>query len=303
MSRIIMNTNIIKKIYAFLKKSNSLKNLDPTIFETLDDYKKDNNFNFNDYYIEYISKLPKLDFENTIKISREIYQLYGKEKEFDKILESLLQNHNIDVGSLNKEDDNCITKATESRVLLSGTYYDVVLLCHEIGHKLRYESSLNTTDIADSVLFETPSILLEFAADDYLREHYGINIKAKELRQKHISSMKKENTVEKSICTIIIQLLKYRRLKFKDLYQEFVNNQAFMEYLNNQDTSIEDCIEEGMSEYSYEIGYILADYANNSNRKVELLNEFLKYKDEGITKPFTIEEKGQELVESQEYKK
>ena len=132
--------------------------------------------------------MPKLDFENTVKISREVYKLFGKEQEFDTILERLISSYSIDNGSLNVDDDNCITKAHESRVLLSGTYYDVVLLSHEIGHKLRYDNSFS----------------------------------------------------------------------------------------------------------SYDIGYILGIYTNNSDNKKEILNTLLKYKDKGVNSPFIIDD---EIIE------
>lgn len=38
----------------------------------------------------------------------------------------------------------------------------------------------------------------------------------------------------------------------------------------------------GISAYSYDIGYILGKYVNNSVNKVELLNMLLNYKDKGI---------------------
>lgn len=68
--------------------------------------------NFTDYYLEYIKSLPKVDFEHAAKISREVYQQYGKENEFDMILEELKSNYRIGTGSLNKDDDNSNTKAS-----------------------------------------------------------------------------------------------------------------------------------------------------------------------------------------------
>ena len=290
MNNIIINRNLIKKISSFLKKANSLKYLNPNIFETIDGYKEIDYMSFNDYYLDYIANLPRLDFENAAKISREVYQLYGKEKEFDRILEKLINNYNIDTGSLNKDDDNCITKASESRVLLSGTYYDVVLLCHEIGHKLRYDDSMNPSDIMDSFLFETPSIILEFAASGYLRDNYGIDINAEQLRKTHVLSMRRENNIEKNIFLTVIKLLKERKLSIINLYKEFSKDTNIVEYLNRQGSSIETCVDEGMSAYSYDIGYILGNYTNSSDNKIEILNMFLKYKDNGINMPFTIEE-------------
>ena len=290
MNNIIINRNLIKKISSFLKKANSLKYLNPNIFETIDGYKEIDYMSFNDYYLDYIANLPRLDFENAAKISREVYQLYGKEKEFDRILEKLINNYNIDTGSLNKDDDNCITKASESRVLLSGTYYDVVLLCHEIGHKLIYNNSMYPSDIMDSFLFETPSIILEFSASNYLRDTYGVDINADGLRKIHVLSMKRENSIENNIFLIIIKLLKAKKLSVINLYKELIKNIDIVEYLNRQGSSIETCVDEGISAYSYDIGYILGNYTNNSDNKIEILNVILKYKDNGINMPFTIEE-------------
>ena len=199
MDNSIINVGLLKQIHSFLKDCDSLRYLDPNIFENIDKSKGNNNVSFVEYYLEYINSLPKLDFESVVKISREVYQLYGKEKEFDRILENLKSSYSIDKGTLNKDDDNCITKASESRVLLSGTCYDVVLLCHEIGHKLRFDGFKNSSDIMDSFFFETPSIILEFTASDYLRDNYGIDIKADELRKAHILSINRENCIENNI--------------------------------------------------------------------------------------------------------
>lgn len=290
MSNIIINKNLIKKISLFLKQANSLKYLNPNIFETIDKYKEVNDITFNDYYLEYIRSLPKLNFENVVKISREVYQLYGKEKEFDKILERLTSNYSIADGSLNKDDDNCIINASESKILLSGTYYDVVLLCHEIAHKLRCNNYTNQSDIMDSFLFETPSIILEFSANDYLRDNYGIDINADELRKTHVLSIQRRNNIENNIFLTVIKLLKEKKLNAVNLYIEFIKNENIIEYLNCQDSSIEECVDEKISAYSYDIGYILGNHTRNSNNKIEFLNMILYYKDNGINMPFTIEE-------------
>lgn len=310
MDNSIINVDLLKKILAFMKKTNSLKYLDPNIFETIDEHKEINEIPFTDYYLDYIKNLPRLDLETVVKISREVYQQYGREKDFDQILEKLRSNYGIDYGSLNKDDDNCITKATESRVLLSGTYYDVVLLCHEIGHKLRYNNSLNPSlnsiDIMETFFFEIPSIVFEYAASNYLRDTYGIDIRANEMRKTHISSTKRGYGVENNVFLVVINLLKQRKLSAVNLYLEFIKNPNIVEYLNRQGASIENCVEEGISDYSYDIGYILGSYINNSENKIENLNMLLKYKDNGITMPFTIDEsiiKGtlgnQELLEQQ----
>ena len=254
--------------------------------------------------------MPRLDFETVVKISREVYQQYGKENDFDRILEGLRSNYGIDIGSLNKNDDNCITKASESRVLLSGTCYDVVLLCHEIGHKLKYSNSIspsiNPTDIMDTFFFETPSITFEIAASNHLRDKYGIDIRADELRKTHVLSTIRESGVENNVFSSIMNLLKERKLNAVNLYIKFIKNPTVVDYLNRQGSSIESCVEEGMSAYSYDIGYILGNYINKNEGKIENLNTLLKYKDNGITMPFTIDEniiKGallnQEMLEQQ----
>ncbi len=286
----MIKTDLIKKISSFLKKANSLKFINPCLFETIDKYKEINNIDFNNYYLEYIAGLPKLDFETAVKISREVYKLYGKEQDFDRILERLVGNYSINIGSLNPSDENCITKATESNVLLSGTYYDVVLICHEIGHKLRCDNSMISADIMDSFLFETPSIIMEFAASNYLRDHYEININADELRKMHILSIKRDSSVESNIFLIVIRLLKERELTTINLYKEFIKAPAIIEYFSRQGSSIESCIDEGMSAYSYDIGYILGHYTNINDNKIEILNTLLKYKDKGLNMPFTIDE-------------
>lgn len=310
MDNSIINVDLLKKILAFMKKTNSLKHLDPNIFETIDSHKEINDMPFTDYYLEYIKNLPSLDFENVVKISREVYQQYGKENDFNRILERLRSNYGIAYGSLNKDDENCITKATESRVLLSGTYYDVVLLCHEIGHKLRYSNSLNPSinsiDIMETFFFETPPIVFEHAASNHLRDAYGVDIHANEMRKAHISSTKRGYGVENNVFSVVMNLLKQRKLSAVNLYLEFIKNPNIVEYLNRQDVSIENCVEEGMSAYSYDIGYILSNYINNSENKIENLNMLLKYKDNGINMPFTIDERiikgtleNSELIEQQ----
>ena len=89
-------------------------------------------------------------------------------------------------------------------------------------------------------------------------------------------------------------------------YKEFIKNTDIVEYLNRQGSSIESCVNEGISAYSYDIGYILGSYINNSENKSENLNMLLKYKDNGINMPFTIDERiikgaleNSELIEQQ----
>lgn len=291
----LINFNLIKKINSFFKNTSSLKFLDPYIFDNIDKYKETSNSSFNDYYLEYIKSLPRLDFESVVKISREVYKLYDREKEFDGVLEKLRSSYSIEVGSLNEVDDNCLTKASENRVLLSGTYYDVILLCHEIGHKLKFDKSVNTRDLMDSFLFEAPSIILEFAANSYLQDNCGVDIKADELRKVHVLSISRENSIEKSIFQIIINLLKEKKLNAINLYKEFIKDRDIVLFLTKEGMSIENCVDEVISSYSYDIGYILSNYINNSDNRILFLNMILKHKDKGIDALFTIDE---EIIKS-----
>ncbi len=284
-----INIDLMKKINSFIRKSSSLKYLDPNIFKTIDENKEINEIDYNSYYLDTISRLPKLDFESAVKIAREVYELYGKEEDFDKILDKMISNHSIDDGSLNPEDDNCITNANESRILLSGTYYDVVMLCHEIGHKLRYDESITTPEIMDSFLFETPSIILEFAASDYLRDKYDIDINAQELRKKHIMSTRRERSQEDQVFQGVLKVLKERKLGTIDLYRELGKDQEIVDYLSREDSSLEECIDQGISSYSYDIGYIFGCFTSARDDKVEILDMLLKYKDKGIDRHFTID--------------
>ncbi len=122
------------------------------------------------------------------------------------------------------------------------------------------------------VFFETPSIILEFTASDYLRDNYGIDIKADELRKAHILSIQRENGIKNNIFQIGMSLLKWKRLNVINLYKKFIKNSDIVEYFNKQGSSIKDCIDEGMIGYSYDIGYILGEYVNNSDSRVEFLN-------------------------------
>ena len=289
MDNIIINSNLTKKIFSFLKRVKSLTFLDLNIFEAIDKYKEINDIDFNNYYLEYVSNLPELDFESAVKISREVYKMYSKEQEFDEILKKLVDSNCISSGSLNPDEDNCIAKAHESRILLSGTYYDVVLLCHEIGHKMRY-IFMNNPDIMDYFFFETPPIIFELAANDYLRDNYGVDIRADEARKIHVLSIKRKKEVEYNIFLVIMRLLKEKRLTTVNLYNEFIKEPEITEYLCKQGHSIEDSLDEVFFNYSYDIGYILGSYTNKSDNKINLLNEFLKYKDNGINAPFTIDD-------------
>lgn len=286
-----MNEQVLEKINLFFEKSSSLNFLDPNIFDMINEHKEVNEIPFGDYYLEYISSLPKLDFDNTVKISREIFQMYGKETEFDNILERLKTGYYIDMGSLDKNDNNCVLNATESRILLSGTCYDVIMLCHEIGHKLKYDNSMNEYDsITDSFLFETPSIMLELSANDYLRDVYDVDINAGELRKTHISSSTREENMETHIFNVIMNLKKSGKLNSSELYSELMQNSDVVNYLNSPNTTIENCVSEGLESYSYDIGYVLGNYANACDNKPELLNWFLQLKNKGLNTPFTIDE-------------
>ena len=290
MDKGLVNIDLIKKIHYFLKNNACLKFLDPNIFDSIDRNKEISNISFDNYYLEYINNLSKLNFENVVKISREVYQTYGKEKDFDIILEKMMNNNSINKGSLNPVDNNFIMKASENRVLLSGTYYDVILLCHEIGHKLKFDNFRGMSNIMDNFFFETPPIIFEFAANNYLRDNYGIDIGADELRKEHILSIQRENSIENNVFSIIMNLLKERKLNVVNLYKEFNNDKEIVKCFDNNNFSIESCLEDGLGNYSYDIGYILGNYVNNSNNRIELLNTILKYMKNGIVMPFTIDE-------------
>lgn len=305
MSNVIINTNLIKKINSFLKNANSLKYLDPNIFETIDKYKEINNITYNEYFLEYIANLPKLDFENVVKISREVYQLYGKEQEFDKILEKMISHYSIGNGSLNPNDKNNVAMSSEDEILLSGTYYDVVLLCHEIGHKLKYDNLMQPPDIIMArFLLEAPSIVFEFAASDYVRDNYGVDINAEELRKIHVLSSQRYDSIKNNAFLVVIKLLKERKFGIINLYRNFIKDPMIIEYLSGLFSSIENLVAEGIEDYSYDVGYILGRYINNSDNKIELLNTLLKYEYKGLDTPFTINEDFiKDIFECQKYTK
>ena len=296
-----MYKTILKKIYSFFKSNDDIKNIDPTIFDNIDASKESNGINFEDYFLDYLDDLPELDFESAIKISREVYQSFGKETEFDSILEQLINSHSIESGSLNKEDENCVTKATESRIILTGTCYDVILLCHEIGHKLRYDDSYAPANLSDSFLFETPSIIMELAASDHLRDNYGINLNVDDLRRTHVLSKQKEDSIETKVFSTVMQTIKEGKPSIISMYKKVLSDKDIALYLSREDTSIENCVDEGLTDYSYDVGYILGHYTNNADNKIDLLNAFLKYKDKGIDFPFTVDKETiKEAVSSKE---
>ena len=287
MNRILFNKNLINKIRSFLKQSRDLKYIDPNIFGTIDDTKENSGINFNDYFLDYVKDLPELDFDSVVKISREVFQKFGRENEFDRVFDRLINSHDIDKGTFNKDDDNCITKASENRILLSGTCYDVILLCHEIGHKLRYDNSINQSSLSDSFLFEAPSIILEMAANDHLRDNYNIDLNAIELRKTQVLSRNREDN---KIFDIVVQLLKSNKLKLLSMYRKLSKDKDIVEYLDREGTSITDCVDEGLSDYSYDVGYLLKSFYESSADKKGLLDLILRYKDKGFDKPFSISE-------------
>lgn len=282
--------NIKEKIKLFLPKCGSLRKLDPNIFDNIDKYKEIDDLSYCDYYLEYIKSLPKLDKETAIRIAREVYQLFGREIDFDEILKYLNENNCINFGSLNKDDENCITKATESNVLLTGTYYDVILLCHVIGHKLRYGEYTPLPDIIDSLFFETPSIIMELAANDYLKDKYNVDISADEARKKQVLSIGRKNGVARTIFFIILDLLKKYELDDNNLYREIIKDESIVSYLSNPQTSIEDCVDQAMADYDYDIGYIMGNFASKNGNKTGILKMVLNYKDNGLIFEFTIGE-------------
>ena len=79
------------------------------------------------------------------------------------------------------------------------------------------------------------------------------------------------------------------------LYKEFSKDKEIVEYLDREDTNIKNCMDEGVSEYSYDIGYILGSYVNSSDNKIDILNMLLKYKDKGISTSFGLDE---EIIKS-----
>ena len=48
-----------------------------------------------------------------------------------------------------------------------------------------------------------------------------------------------------------------RKLNVINLYKRFMKVPAVMEYFKRPRSSMDDCIDEGMSAYSYDIGYLL----------------------------------------------
>lgn len=71
---------------------------------------------------------------------------------------------------------------------------------------------VNSTDIIGTLFFETPSIIFELSASNYLRENYDIDIHADELRKLHILSISREKSTSNNIFLTVMSLLKERKL-------------------------------------------------------------------------------------------
>ncbi len=291
MKKRVSYQNMLKKIIKFLKVyNNTVKYIDGDIFANIDKYKEESGLDFYETFLEYIKSLPLISYDNAVKIAREVYQIYGKEKDFDEILESLEKNHAIDNCSYDEKDDNFIIKASEDKILLTGTYYDVITLCHEIGHKLRYQGSTLRNDIMDDLFWETPPIALELAANKHLKEKYDINIDGDDIRRGQVLELEKFNNISTLITKIVFKLAKEKRLNIASLFREFIKHESIVSFLSRENNSIEECIGEEFFKYAYDIGYIYGSFINDSSNKKVLLDKVLSFKTNGIDEPFTIDE-------------
>ena len=282
---IAIDRKVSKKIYDFTEENKSFKYLNTSLFENIDKYKEQINIDFTDYYIDRIKNLPKLSFDNVVNISKEVYKLYDKEKEFDEILNKMLTDKKIFTGTLDKTKSNCITNSNQSKIFLSGTYYDVILLCHEIGHYLKKSNEFNSS-VFNELFFEVPSVTLELAADKLLKDKYKVKIDADKIRMMHIFSIKREPSIEreKHYKKDYIPTLVSGRL-----FQRLNKNPYFTEYLKKDNFSLGKCISEQISEYDYDIAYILGKYIINSKIKNELLDSILRYMDTNVTNIFSLD--------------
>jgi hypothetical protein len=295
---IAIDRKVSKKIYDFTSENKSFKYLNTSLFENIDKYKEQINIDFTDYYIDRIKNLPKLSFDNVVNISKEVYKLYDKEKEFDEILNKMLTDKKIFTGTLDKTKSNCITNSTQSKIFLSGTYYDVILLCHEIGHYLKTSDEFNNT-IFNELFFEVPSVTLELEADKLLKDKYKVEIGAEKIRMMHIFSIKREPSIERDMFLNIMEALQppgknYKKnyiptLESGRLFQRLNKNPYFMEYLRKDNFSLGKCISEQISKYDYDIAYILGKYIINSKIKNELLDSILRYMDTNVTNIFSLD--------------
>lgn len=295
---IAIDRKVSKKIYDFTSENKSFKYLNTSLFENIDKYKEQINIDFSDYYIACIKNLPKLSFNNVVNISKEVYKLYDKEKEFDEILNKMLTDKKIFTGTLDKTKSNCITNSTQSNIFLSGTYYDVILLCHEIGHYLKKSNEFNSS-VFNELFFEVPSVTLELEADKLLKDKYKVKIDADKIRMMHIFSIKREPSIERDMFLNIMEALQppgknYKKnyiptLESGRLFQRLNKNPYFMEYLRKDNFSLGKCISEQISKYDYDIAYILGKYIINSKIKNELLDSILRYMDTNVTNIFSLD--------------
>lgn len=295
---IAIDRKVSKKIYDFTEENKSFKYLNTSLFENIDKYKEQINIDFTDYYIDRIKNLPKLSFDNVVNISKEVYKLYDKEKEFDEILNKMLTDKKIFTGTLDKTKSNCITNSNQSKIFLSGTYYDVILLCHEIGHYLKKSNEFNSS-VFNELFFEVPSVTLELAADKLLKDKYKVKIDADKIRMMHIFSIKRESSIERDIFLNIMEALKPTERHYKKdyiptlvsgrLFQRLNKNPYFTEYLKKDNFSLGKCVSEQISEYDYDIAYILGKYIINSKIKNELLDSILRYMDTNVTNIFSLD--------------
>ena len=295
---IAIDRKVSKKIYDFTEENKSFKYLNTSLFENIDKYKEQIDIDFTDYCIDCIKNLPKLSFDNVVNISKEVYKLYDKEKEFDEILNKLLTDKKIFTGTFDKNELNCITNSTQSKIFLSGTYYDVILLCHEIGHYLKKSNEFNSS-VFNELFFEVPSVTLELAADKLLKDKYKVKIDADKIRMMHIFSIKREPSIERDMFLNIMEALQppgknYKKnyiptLESGRLFQRLNKNPYFMEYLRKDNFSLGKCISEQISKYDYDIAYILGKYIINSKIKNELLDSILRYMDTNVTNIFSLD--------------
>jgi hypothetical protein len=295
---IAIDRKVSKKIHDFTEENKSFMYLNTSLFENIDKYKEQINIDFSDYYIACIKNLPKLSFDNVVNISKEVYKLYDKEKEFDEILNKMLTDKKIFAGTLDKTKSNCITNSTQSKIFLSGTYYDVILLCHEIGHYLKKSNEFNSS-VFNELFFEVPSVTLELEADKLLKNKYKVEIGADKIRMMHIFSIKREPSIERDMFLNVMEALKPSEKHYKKdyiptlvsgrLFQRLNKNPYFTEYLKKDNFSLGKCISEQISEYDYDIAYILGKYIINSKIKNELLDSILRYMDTNVTNIFSLD--------------
>ena len=163
----------------------------------------------------------------------------------------------------------------------------------EYDYKLMFEDrtiSVLTYNKETLLAEKMQTIINRGIANTRLRDFYDVDLKADELRKAHILSSTRENNIDTFIFDSIINLKKYEKLDASNLYNVLLQNESVINYLNGPNTSIESSVSEGLESYSYDIGYILGNYANSCDNKSELLNWILQIKSNGLKKPFTIDE-------------